>query len=438
MLKNIFGNIRFRLYGALLLLGLCPTLYTTLRIFFLGQLPDPWAYSIAGQIGWVNLLYEVMNEGILLPLFYFLGGTEENRAEFANRLRSGLWVVTWIYGVFSLTLMVFARPLLGWMAATADIVDASISYIRIESVAALFGMLSSFTLVALVTLNRTQYLYLLTVARLIFSLLFDCVLVSQLPFSLRLGINGIGYSNLLVNLLLFLISLKMLSREGIHLFTRDTISFSWMRVFFRVGGLSALESFVRNISYMVIIVRMVNVVQAQGTYWVANNFIWGWLLLPVTQLGELIKQDFSTDRRALQPHTRGYFVLTGIICAVWMVSIPLWKPFMQYILGYSDVEALFQLVLLLLGFYVLYAFQSVFDATFYALGKTNYMLWESVVTNTVYYGGAFVFFQLGIWTPSLTGIALLFGFGMAFDSLVSLLAYRHMLKKEQIIFHSVK
>lgn len=63
MLKNIFGNIRFRLYGALLLLGLCPTLYTTLRIFFLGQLPDPWAYSIAGQIGWVNLLYEVMNEG---------------------------------------------------------------------------------------------------------------------------------------------------------------------------------------------------------------------------------------------------------------------------------------------------------------------------------------------------------------------------------------
>lgn len=334
--------------------------------------------------------------------------------------------------------MVFARPLLGWMAATEDIVDASISYIRIESVAALFGLLSSFTLVALVTLNRTQYLYLLTVARLIFSLLFDCVLVSQLPFSLRLGINGIGYSNLLVNLLLFLISLKMLSREGIHLFTRDTISFSWMRVFFRVGGLSALESFVRNISYMVIIVRMVNVVQAQGTYWVANNFIWGWLLLPVTQLGELIKQDFSTDRRALQPHTRGYFVLTGIICAVWMVSIPLWKPFMQYILGYSDVEALFQLVLLLLGFYVLYAFQNVFDATFYALGKTNYMLWESVVTNTVYYGGAFVFFQLGIWTPSLTGIALLFGFGMAFDSLVSLLAYRHMLKKEQIIFHSVK
>lgn len=28
--------------------------------------------------------------------------------------------------------------------------------------------------------------------------------------------------------------------------------------------------------------RMVNVVGEQGTYWVANNFIWSWLLLPIT------------------------------------------------------------------------------------------------------------------------------------------------------------
>ena len=38
---------------------------------------------------------------------------------------------------------------------------------------------------------------------------------------------------------------------------------------------------------------------------------------------------------------------------------------------------------------VLYAFQNVFDATFYALGKTGYMLFETVITNTVYYGRVF-------------------------------------------------
>ena len=56
---------------------------------------------------------------------------------------------------------------------------------------------------------------------------------------------------------------------------------------------------------------------------------------------------------------------------------------MTNILQFTDVEKLFELVLVLIGFYVLYAFQNVFDSIFYGLGKTNYMLFESVVTNTV-------------------------------------------------------
>jgi len=39
---------------------------------------------------------------------------------------------------------------------------------------------------------------------------------------------------------------------------------------------------------------------------------------------------------------------------------------------------------------------------------------------------------VGIWTPTLTGIALLFGIGNSFDSVVSLLAYAFLLRKERI------
>ena len=63
------------------------------------------------------------------------------------------------------------------------------------------------------------------------------------------------------------------------------------------------------------------------------------------------------------------------------------------------------------------------------LGKTEYMLFESIVTNTVYYGITFILYLKGIWVQSLTGIALLFGIGMAFDSIVSLGAYLYMLKR---------
>ena len=60
------------------------------------------------------------------------------------------------------------------------------------------------------------------------------------------------------------------------------------------------------------------------------------------------------------------------------------------------------------------------------------MLFESVVTNTSYYGIAFILYATGAWTPTLIGIALLFGIGNAFDSIVSLIAYGYLLRKEKI------
>ena len=103
---------------------------------------------------------------------------------------------------------------------------------------------------------------------------------------------------------------------------------------------------------------------------------------------------------------------------------------MLHVLAFDEVDKLFELVLLLIGFYVFYAFQNVFDSTFYGLGKTNYMLFESVVTNAVYYGAAFILYITGVWTPSLIGIALLFGIGNLFDSIISFVAYVYLIKKE--------
>ncbi len=53
-------------------MSLVPTIYTTLRVFWLGNMPGDWSYSIAGQLSWVNLIYEVVSEAIILPLFILL------------------------------------------------------------------------------------------------------------------------------------------------------------------------------------------------------------------------------------------------------------------------------------------------------------------------------------------------------------------------------
>lgn len=427
-----FKNINHKLFISLLVMGLVPTIYTTLRVFWLGNLPGDWSYSIAGQLSWINLIYEVINEAIILPLFYFVGKVLSDKKELTNRMKTGLLITLGIYIILSIFIMTCTNPLLKAMATDPSIIDASATYIRIEAIANVFGILSQFALVGLVTLGKDKLVYILIVVKLVLCVLLDLFLVSSLSCSANMGVNGIGVTNIIVNFIIFGTTLFLLVKNEVNVFNKEKMDFKWMKEFVRIGGISGLESFVRNLAYMVMVARMVNVVNEQGTYWVANNFIWGWLLLPITQLGELIKQETSTNKNAVKNNTLGYITITVISVLVWCILIPLYKPFMTQVLNFSDVDKLFELVMVLFGFYILYAVQNICDATFYGLGKTHYMLFESIVTNSIYYGIAFILYVTGVWHPTLIGIALLFGIGNAFDTIVSLAAYWLLLRRNKI------
>lgn len=306
-IKISFKGINHKLLFSLLVMGLVPTIYTTLRVFWLGNLPGEWSYSIAGQLSWINLIYEVINEAIILPLFYFIGKVVSNKKDLNNRMKTGLLITLAIYLVLTIVILTSADLLLKVMATDSSIIDASATYIRIEALANIFIILQNFALVGLVTLGKDKFVYILTGVKLLICLIFDTFLVSTLPFSANLGVNGIGISNIIVNLILFIVTMFLLYRNGINIFKKEKMDFSWAKEFAKVGGISGVESFVRNLAYMVMIARMVNVVNEQGTYWVANNFIWGWMLLPITQLGELIKQECATNKDAVKNHTLGYF-----------------------------------------------------------------------------------------------------------------------------------
>jgi len=77
--RKSLRRFNWKLYFALLLTGLLPTLYTTVRINYLGNLPGDWGVNIASQLVWVNLILEVIYEALILPLFYLIGKTIDDR-----------------------------------------------------------------------------------------------------------------------------------------------------------------------------------------------------------------------------------------------------------------------------------------------------------------------------------------------------------------------
>ena len=245
-------NINWRLFAALLVLGLCPAVYTTVRTFFLGQLPGEWSYSIAGQLSWVNLIYKIVNEAIILPLFFFIGKVISDKKEFTNRVKTGLLISLGVYAILVGRNTDFCGASAfgnGSLAGYHQRIGQLISELR--ELPTFSGILFSFVSVALISLAKDRFVYILTGIKLVLCIISDTFLVSTLPVSLNLGVNcASGVSNIIVNALLFASAVILLAGQGCHVFSKGKLSFAWAKDFAKIGGVSGPESFVRNIAYI--------------------------------------------------------------------------------------------------------------------------------------------------------------------------------------------
>ncbi len=426
-------TVNYRLWFAILATMLLPTAYQTVRIFFLGDMPSDSGINIASQLQWVNLFYEIVQEALILPLFFLLGKSLDNKEEFSNKVRTGLVVTGGIYIVVSIIIISCARPLIAFMKQDAALIEETVTYVRLETVAALFSTLWRFMSLVLVTLKKDGYMYFVLGVQTALSILLDTFFVSNLSVSVKLGVNGIAVTNITVNVIILAVSFALLYREKIYLFTKEKWKFGWLKEWFKVGKFSGLESLLRNFAFMIMVVRMVNIVAEQGNYWVANNFIWNWLLLPGLALADLVKKEIGESKDNIRAKTFGYIVFTSVFVAAWLASIPLWKPYLRYVMNVSEYESVFKITLIETAFYITFLFNScICDSTFYGLGKTNYMLIQSLCIDVLYYGVMFILYITGLFVPTLLGIALMFGIGMAIDFIPTLVLYIRMLKKQNI------
>ncbi len=430
---NALNQIDYKLFATLILFGLLPTIYTTVRIFFLGDIPTDWGFNIASQLTWVNIIYEVIQEAILLPIFYLLGKSLSEKTVFDNKIKSGLFITFLIYSLVSLFIILFAKPLMIYMSQKNELIYESVKYIRFESIASIFNILVQYLVIILVIIKKEKYLLNVLIFQMLLTIISDTFFISKLPISLNIGVVGIAYGNILVNIFLLVLILFFLRKEGFIRINNIKLDFSWMKEWTKVGGYSGIESFIRNFAFMIMVLKMVNVVGEQGVFWVTNSFIWGWLLLPIRQLGQVIKRDCGQfGDRAISEKSMGYFLVTLIIILLWIISIPSWKPFIENVMNIADYEKVFYIAVISLGFYILFALNNVVDSIFYGIGKTNYMLFQSLVINTFFYGTLFVLYQMGIYKPTLNLIALMFAAGIGFDALLTFGIYRWMLKRRGI------
>jgi len=366
--------------------------------------------NIAGQIEWFDLFNETLLAFLIVPLYFSFNKVIHDKESLKSRIIQLLLIGFILYSIVSLGLYLYAGSLSAYMNAPPE----SISYLRLETIGFVMGFVASFMYVVFVVVGKWKYFVSILIAKIIMLSAGNLILIPEY------GIIGVAITNIIVNIIISAVSLSLLYNDGLLQFKlnfKDNAIVEWLRV----GIFSGSQIFLDNFIYMIIVVKMINEVSSVGVYWLANNFIWGWLLIPIIALVEIVKRDYLKGYFRMH----NYILFVVLIVFIWLCSVPLWGIMFNDVIQAQDPAAVLNILYMVVPFYIAYAFAAVFDGVLISVGKTWYLLGISLIVNIGYYGVVYLLFLSGFFVASIEFIVMMFGFGMVIHLIFSILFYLH-------------
>ena len=193
-----------------------------------------------------------------------------------------------------------------------------------------------------------------------------------------------------------------------------------------VGLGSGLDSLVRNVAYFFMIIRLVNTIGATeiGGYYLAIQILWSSMLVPVLAFADSAKvlvANTSGDLPRMRTLWQASMFIVALFMLVWIAAVPGFEGFVGLL---NSDAATVQYAVTAFGIlfvpYVLFSFNTVTDAFFYGTGRTEYLAYQSIITNGTVYVFAFLLYVTSVWTPTFEGVLVLFSLGILVDSILTI------------------
>lgn len=404
------------LFCSLMLLSFIPFVYTLVRTNLIVNCPSTDGLGIAGHIEWFDLINETIQAFLIMPLYALFNQCMQDTDQLKERIFQTFLVANVIYIVFSAVVLIRCNAIVS--AMVYDRADEVTKYLVLETIGFMIANIVCVVNVLFVVLEKPVYIYTMTILKTILTVAGDLFLIP------KFGVNGVAYSNIAVSSLCVGLCMIVVLREKLV-----TVSFRFNKSFVKdylfIGLFGGAQILLDNVVYFAIVCKMVNAVAEQGNYWTANNIIWGLMLIPISALAEIIKKDCKNK---LTVTKMIYYNMVIILTALaWMCFTPLLNPFLKYVMGIENFEAIKHILVILIPFYFAYNYTVLFDNILIGYGKTYFGFVISVIVNLIYYPIVYSFMLKGIFKPDITFICMMFGFGMVTHlgcSIVCFMIYR--------------
>lgn len=418
-------EFNWKLFFALCALALVPAIYQTLKTFIISANSQAEVFDIIGQMEWFDLINETLQAFLIVPLYSILNKILKHDSKHFSEHTFKTGLISFVlYSLFSIGVLIYGTVLIRAMNVAEANIGVVNRYLQLETVAFMLGIAVSFVNVVFVIVGKSKNVYIFLIANVVLSIISDLVLIPNF------GVYGIAVSNIAVNAVLAVISCMLLYRQGYLKpckFNRNDCE--TLKAWCKIGAFSGIQQFIDNLIYAVMICKMVNMVAEQGNYWIANNFIWGWLLIPVTALTEIIRRDCKDGYKKLKQFN--YYFVGAAVIALWALTVPLWTPFYQYAENLTNAHEIFLITVKLAPFYIAYIGSVIIDNIFIGLGKTVYNTVNSLIINFVYYGVFYILYLTDVLTFTMDVIIIMFGLGMVVHLLVSVIEERFFLRRNE-------
>ena len=390
-----------KLFFATLGWFLAPSIYFLVRAQFISI--SGANINILGQLEWFDLIDEILITCLTIPMYSLLKNSTP-RQNFKV-----LTILFSIYLVFAIFVSIYMNTLTEFMHA-----ENATRYLLLQTISLLISFISTIMITLFILNSKYLVLIILIVIKLVGLGICDAIFIPKFQE------YGASYSEILIHTIIaiaaiiigFKLNILDIKKNQTNDINKITVK-SWVKVGFWGG----VQIFLDNFIYFLIIMRMVNAVEESGNYWMANNFIYGWLLVPVTALCEIIKKN---NYEKLTFKNTWIFCL-GIV-GLWLITLPFWKPFINHALA-MDAALILPIILPLTVFYLAYIVCVVIDSFFISKGKTYFLAIISAVVNIIYYGIMYILFLNDVFTLGLSFIICLFGFGIVVHMICAIILY---------------
>ncbi len=368
--------------------------------------------EIAGQIEWFDLFNETILAFLTVPM-YFVFNRAKDDEELSSRINTTFLIGMALYTLVSVVIYIYASNLTAYMDAPAE----SVNYLRLETIGFVIGFVSSYLFVLFVVRGKKEYFITLLIAKVAMLSIGNSILIPEY------GVTGVALTNISVNTIIAVVSAILLQKEKL-LRKWKGLDKPAIKDWVNTGIFSGGQVLVANIIYTLVVMKMVNEVSQMGNYWLANNFIWGWLIIPVAAIGEMLKREYYRGYRRIW----NYLALTTLVLVIWLISVPFWNFMFSDIITAEDPSAITHILYLSVPFYVAYAYSVILQAVLISVGKTRYIFYECLIVNFVYYGIVYGLYLTGVFEATLEFIILMFGIGLIVCLAIDICFYIYSMK----------